>query len=293
MGAFESSDAMEYMPPQPPRSTLFVVRNGRYEPQNLMPVLPRSDILDFDGFVVRRGAGAGCMNARPPEMRQERLLKNPVSIRRDSARTSVPKFDRSAEGKNDSEILSFIFDAQRGGQLSVQLLVREAEKPLIKKLDSRDNLNDVEETNEEVRHSKRNGEPIPKTIELLPQVVPEDFSETAPVALEVETRSFSPGLGQCFESSPIDLSRWPAERLVFDTKRPKDIPIAVRMETEPEEGEPQSIHYTYISLQGRSDAVDNVYNSLSKPGGAKEVESPSHEHSSTRGVAQIFEQKLQ
>merc|ERR1712232_481553 len=114
MGQFESIDGDSALPPPPPRSTLFVVRNGRYEPQNLMPVLPRSDILDFDGFVMRRGVGGTGMNARPPEMRQGSLIKNPTNVRRDSARimghTSSLKDQTSADS-----VLSFIYDAQRGG----------------------------------------------------------------------------------------------------------------------------------------------------------------------------------
>ena len=42
--------------PPPSHSTLFVVRNGRYEAQTLMPVLPHRGYVDFDGFVVRRNA---------------------------------------------------------------------------------------------------------------------------------------------------------------------------------------------------------------------------------------------
>eukprot|EP00441_Pelagodinium_beii_P024209 CAMPEP_0197653240 /NCGR_PEP_ID=MMETSP1338-20131121/34939_1 /TAXON_ID=43686 ORGANISM="Pelagodinium beii, Strain RCC1491" /NCGR_SAMPLE_ID=MMETSP1338 /ASSEMBLY_ACC=CAM_ASM_000754 /LENGTH=57 /DNA_ID=CAMNT_0043228281 /DNA_START=54 /DNA_END=223 /DNA_ORIENTATION=- len=52
-------DPQEGLPPSNPRSSVYVMRNGRYEPQNLMPVMPRPDILDFDGFVLRRGPNRG------------------------------------------------------------------------------------------------------------------------------------------------------------------------------------------------------------------------------------------
>merc|ERR1719210_2266855 len=84
-GLWETPDEL---PPAPASSAVFVMRNGRYEPQNLMPVLPRPDVLDFDGFVMRRGASAGYRHSRPPEMRQAALVRNPVSIRRDSARAT-------------------------------------------------------------------------------------------------------------------------------------------------------------------------------------------------------------
>merc|ERR1719163_572706 len=80
---FSSVDEEEPLPPNH-YSTVFVVRNGRYEPQNLMPMLPRNDMLDFDGFMSRRAARG--LNPCPPEMKQASLVKNAVSIRRDSAK---------------------------------------------------------------------------------------------------------------------------------------------------------------------------------------------------------------
>merc|ERR1719163_1931549 len=78
---FSSVDEEEPLPPNH-YSTVFVVRNGRYEPQNLMPMLPRNDMLDFDGFMARRAARG--LNPCPPEMKQASLVKNALSLRRDT-----------------------------------------------------------------------------------------------------------------------------------------------------------------------------------------------------------------
>lgn len=248
MGAVESAD-YEYAPPSPLHSTLFVVRNGRYEPQNLMPVLPRPDILDFDGFVMRRGGGNGYSSARPPEMKQAALLKNPVSVRRDSMKIG----DHRGSSPAGASVLSFTFDAQRGGQLSVHLLVREIEQ----RLDGGDKVQEakqIEGKTEENADGQADVKPagktkgkskeyIPRSIELHPQ-------EQEAVALELEWRSFSAGLGQSYVSPPVDFGRWPMDRLTFNPERPREIPIAIRMEPEPVPGEPSSVHYTYVSLQG-------------------------------------------
>eukprot|EP00929_Paragymnodinium_shiwhaense_P010204 TRINITY_DN114739_c0_g1_i1.p1 TRINITY_DN114739_c0_g1~~TRINITY_DN114739_c0_g1_i1.p1 ORF type:complete len:519 (+),score=124.67 TRINITY_DN114739_c0_g1_i1:107-1663(+) len=289
MGAFESSDSYDYAPPPPPRSTLFVVRNGRYEPQNLMPVLPRSDILDFDGFVLRRGNGSGYMAARPPEMRQASLIKNPVSIRRDSAKL----LGSNDELHKDASVLSFKFDAQRGGHLSVFLLVREIEKPLLSNTTAGTppggGLDMVAEEENSKPAPTSKGSPkesVPRTIELLPQESGD--SAHLPVDLELDSRTFQAGLGQCYESPLVDLSRWPAERLCFDAKSPKDIPIAVRLEAEPLEDEPPSIHYTYISIQcARSSGPVSDEQDDESP--RRSTEQDSRRASS----ALIFAQKLQ
>jgi hypothetical protein len=263
-----------------------------------MPVLPRSDILDFDGFVIRRGIGAGCMNARPPEMRQASLIKNPVSIRRDSARilggdkAASPNQKRGkapasvAADQGDGSVLSFIFDAQRGGQLSVHLLVRESEKP-VQRADAGLELQGEGDT----LAVKGNGpQSVPRTIELLPQEL-EESDSNMPVAVELESRVFAPGLGQCYESPAVNFSRWSSDRLGFDPKRPRDVPIAVRLEAEPAQGEPPTIHYTYISLQlsGRTQVAESQADDASGDADAPTISPRQHKAVS----AMTFAQKLQ
>lgn len=203
------------------------------------------------------------MNHRPPEMKQAAPVKNPVSIRRDSAKMV---------GSHSDSVLSFIFDAQRGGQLSVHLLVREIEQPIVGTGDA-EGERPVEETEKPKKGEKHKG---PRTIELLPQDQPD--LQGAPVALELESKRFGPGLSQKYESPAVDLSRWPIERLTFDPKKHMEIPIAVRLEVDAVEGQPQCIHYTYISLKNNGPAED---------------EDAAKTSPSRVRPAQIFKQKLQ
>eukprot|EP00913_Durusdinium_trenchii_P015921 g14962.t1 len=117
------------MPPPPPRSSIFVMRNGRYEPQNLMPVMPRPDVLDFDGFVLRRAANR--VPVRPPDLRQASLVKSSVSLRKATvqARPAVSSSPCGGEGPFDDGpiVITFVYDALRAGQLSLYLRVTEVE----------------------------------------------------------------------------------------------------------------------------------------------------------------------
>lgn len=239
-----------------------------------MPVLPRSDMLDFDGFVVRRGAGQGCLNARPPEMRQASLMKNPVSIRRDSARAGFSGQDlcsprqqgNSKENNTSNEdklpVISFVYDAIRPGKLSLHLIVTEAE------LGPEGKVVESEKTEEGRKEKKGRGGPT--FIKLMPREkekhVDEKSDDDAFLLKEASLQQGSlleqcyvqKGLGQVYQSPPIDLQRWPAADLVFDPARPKDIPIAVQIEAEAQEGEQASIQYTYISLQNGMADGDNA-----------------------------------
>lgn len=276
MGLIESSDYYETILPPPPRATLYVMRNGRYEPQNLMPTLPRPDIFEFDGFVSHRGNGQRYMNGRPPEMRQATLIDNPVSIRRDSARIMGSAMQNGVgldHKSQETHFLTFTFDARRGGQLSVHLLVREYEKPMFPE--------DVpaEETQTTERSLKRAKKAVPRTIELLPQefddiqkfddILKSSIAKKLPSATVLDSCRFDPGVGQTYESPAFDISSWPAERLSFSKSRPKDIPVAVRLDVDAASGDLPSItHYSYISLP--------------------EAESPANKR-----PAQVFTQKMQ
>mmetsp|Transcript_101497 Transcript_101497/g.287586 ORF Transcript_101497/g.287586 Transcript_101497/m.287586 type:complete len:344 (+) Transcript_101497:125-1156(+) len=216
---FDLWDSADEIPPPPPSSAVFVMRNGRYEPQNLMPVLPRPDVLDFDGFVMRRGATAGYRHVRPPEMRQATLVKNPVSVRRDSARAVAVRAgaaggsveqgtgESSPEASPGRLVLSFTFDAASAGNLSLHLLVSEVER------------------------CSGGG----RRLELLPRA----GAPAAPLC----ARPFPAGLGQQFESPAFELAGL-EEQLAVDPARPADVPLAVQLEAEDEGGS----HFAYISL---------------------------------------------
>lgn len=245
-GLWETPDEL---PPAPASSAVFVMRNGRYEPQNLMPILPRPDILDFDGFVMRRGASNGYRHARPPEMRQATLIKNPVSIRRDSAKITA-RAPSTEKGRMDGletlstdatvddfwdvpVVLSFIFDAVEAGSISVHLLVAEVE-----------------------RHSTSESGTSERRLELLPQeqharVSSTDTDQHGPTTASValDRKNFKPGLCQVYESPPLKLGQWPEQALAFDIDHPHQIPMAIQLDVDAdEEGEP-CIHYSYISFQ--------------------------------------------
>lgn len=243
MGLVESAEADDHAPPPPLRSTLFVLRNGRYEPQNLMPMLPRSDVLDFDGFVVRRGTGSnGVMAARPPDMRQAALVKSSASVRRDSFSVEFADGDREKKLRapnndvdpfliksvdvddrerkdgltDESVVFRFTIDAIRPFELSVHVLMFEMEEA--------------------------DGEGGPSSIVLIPDEA---------LGAQVDVRKFGPGLDQAYASCPVDLARWPASSLAYDPEQPKNVPVLVRLEAEAADGEPASIQYTYVSLQRR------------------------------------------
>lgn len=269
MGAVYS-DYYEVAPPAPARSTVFVVRNGRYELQNLMPVPPIQDVLDFDGFIVHRpGANGGPIRTRPPEMRQASLVKNPVSVRRDSAKLVVREHDHG-NGAPGEACLSLKFDAHRAGKISVHLLVQEVEVRLAVDAGSSISAADDAKTAGSVHDgglgfwnddaSERLAEKpanlgTNKIIELLPQSWSEDSECAGDYGVVVETKEFLPGLDQCYTSPPIPFAKWPAEYFAFDEKHPKHIPIAVRLEVETLEDERSSVHYTYISLSGGGASV--------------------------------------
>jgi hypothetical protein len=253
-------------------------------------------MLDFDGFVVRRGAGHGGLNARPPEMRQASLLKNHLSVRRDSVKAFVmPEDQDGACVKENSEnaalsgnleepspVITFVFDANRAGNLTVFLMVTEVEQPL-------EAENKVEEKEETDKKKKGKG---PVSIKLVPREASrqvsdsnekgedafllKDASDAVPVAFE--TQRIEKGLGQVYRSLPIDLSKYPVDQLCFDPNRPKNVPIAILLEADVEPDEPTSVQYSYITLQGSASSPrKNEDNSLAR----------------TQWSASLYSQKLQ
>merc|ERR1719433_1214311 len=169
---------------------------------------------------MRRGASNGYRHARPPEMRQATLIKNPVSIRRDSAKITAraPSTEKgfmdgleklSTDAKADDfwdvpVVLSFTFDAVEAGSISVHLLVSEVE-----------------------RHSTSESGVAEKRLELLPQEPYAEVSSTdadqhkpATASMTFDRKKFKPGLCQVYETPPLKLGQWPEQSLTFDADHP-------------------------------------------------------------------------
>lgn len=254
MGAAESSDVDDCSPPLPTHSTLFVVRNGRYEPQdwqNLMPNRLASDSLDFDGFAEQRDSRHGRRAARPPEMRQAPLLQNPASVRRDSftahfaahrtescekrswsawscdeegtstlaaGSESAASASRSAtpDSESNDAVLSFVIDAVEAVTVSVHLLAREVEE-----LDSKGVASNVWLASQE-----------------------------GPPSSLVDVCSFEPGLGQVYRSPSLSVAEWSIAPLSYDAERPKNVPVAIKLEVAGKDGGPSTVQHTYVSLHG-------------------------------------------
>jgi len=64
----------------------------------------------------------------------------------------------------------------------------------------------------------------------------------------MDLQTITAGLGQVYESPPLDLRPWQPEELAFDPLRPHDIPLAVRVEAEAEDDKEPCIHYSYMSF---------------------------------------------
>lgn len=252
---FSFWETLEDTPPPPARSSVFVMRNGRYEPQNLMPVLPRPDILDFDGFVLQRGSG-GRLNARPPEMRQANLFKVPVNVRRGSAKVAPAtavgsEGQKVIEGPGTSEaepmVLSLVLDTLRPCRLSLLMLVSEVEHT------------SLEEPPEEggVLSSSREAPPpaLQRRIEHRVQAAGSKLpDEQQPLAQPIDEVSFDARLGQVYVSPPLRLDAWPLESLSHSSAQPREIPFVVRLEAEKEGDEEPCTHFTYISLNKAAEA---------------------------------------
>jgi len=234
-------DSQEEAPPPPPRSSVFVMRNGRYEPQNLMPVMPRPDVLDFDGFVLRRGA-ANRAPVRPPDLRQASLVKSSISLRKATvqAKAANPSGPGSPSNSGGPISITFVYDAMKAGQMSLYLRVTEVEH------------NDTEP-----------GGPVRRRVELLGAPSSQSAGSTdngvqTTIAKPLDELRFEKGLGQVYVSPALELSNFSEEQLRFNPDQPREIPLAVCLvldseataaEEEDEVQDERSVHYTYISLQ--------------------------------------------
>jgi len=259
----------EGTPPPPPRSSVFVMRNGRYEPQNLMPVLPRPEAMDFDGFVPRRGHGQG-LQSRPPEMRQASLFKNPVNIRKDTVRI------KSASEGQERSTISFTFDALRPGRLSIFMFVTEAERAS-DSAETTPGAEDAQAPEPPTRSAHAAGGigVSERTLELYAQASasssagsPNADGQAEPLRPEpLQVREFTAGLGQVFESDAVDFGQWPEASLAFDPSRPKDVPFCVLLELSEETNEEKATHYTYMAFHKASGLGDSP---CSSPGRARD-----------------------
>ncbi|CAK8992156.1 Probable E3 ubiquitin-protein ligase LOG2 (Probable RING-type E3 ubiquitin transferase LOG2) (Protein LOSS OF GDU2) (RING finger protein 215) [Durusdinium trenchii] len=236
-------DSQEEMPPPPPRSSIFVMRNGRYEPQNLMPVMPRPDVLDFDGFVLRRAANR--VPVRPPDLRQASLVKSSVSLRKATVQAR-PAVSSSPCGGEGPIVITFVYDALRAGQLSLYLRVTEVEH------------NETEP-----------GGPVRRRVELVQPLAPSAVSAGSGdqsgqvTAVPLHEIHFEKGLGQVYSSPPLELQDFCQEQLRFNPAQPREIPLAISLmldseatsaeEVDADETQSErTVHYTYISLQKAS-----------------------------------------
>jgi len=108
MGQTESTD-FDPLPPQPYHSHahIFVLRNGAYEPQYLMPTSPNLDTLFDDGNL------RNLRNFNLPDIQKTNLISNPIMMRRELLHLI----------KRDDEIfLEVIFDVTKNVTLSIEML---------------------------------------------------------------------------------------------------------------------------------------------------------------------------
>lgn len=207
-------------------------------------------------------------------MRQASLVSNPVSVRRDSIRVRC-------DPSSDLVHFSMVLDAQSACTVTVHQLVTE-----------------IEESQEP------GGErflalvpqvpqgPKPKEDEGAHEAPEDDHPPEGPspaggsppawhgqLGALLDRRRFGAGLGQGYESPPLDLSQIPAEQLAFDHGRPADIPIAICLEPEGGAVEEVCAHYSYLSLQ-RATASSPKSDGCGGAAGAS-------------WSAQVFAQKLQ
>jgi len=116
MGAALVSESDERMAPPPPhhsQATVFVIRNGSYEPQYLMPIAPREDTFSPEG-IPRNPA---FLRPAPPDIKQTRLMKNPANLKKHSLKI---------EGTTlTSQELTFEFDSLEPVEIIVKFLMHE------------------------------------------------------------------------------------------------------------------------------------------------------------------------
>eukprot|EP00397_Hematodinium_sp_SG-2012_P009442 GEMP01009526.1.p1 GENE.GEMP01009526.1~~GEMP01009526.1.p1 ORF type:complete len:359 (+),score=75.18 GEMP01009526.1:138-1214(+) len=111
MGATESVDLHPSpTPAHNSRAIVFVLHDGQYEPQMLMPVAPNMDTI-FDGSFDSRNRPFRTVN--PPELKKTNLVKNPTHVRRETMAIAT-------QGGNT--YLEFSFDSKCSVTVSVDML---------------------------------------------------------------------------------------------------------------------------------------------------------------------------
>lgn len=110
------ADADRGEPPQPhpSQATVFVIRNGAYEPQYFMPIAPNPNTFALDG---RDDPNPAFLRPNPPELKQTSLVKNPVNVHKASI---------SVEGDSLTQhVLTFNFDSAERCEISIRFLQQE------------------------------------------------------------------------------------------------------------------------------------------------------------------------
>jgi len=247
-------------PPQPEQSAVFVIRNGRYEPQNYMPLMPRTDHRDFDGFGRRRLHGGGFVTMELPEMQQADLLSSPVCIRRGSIRAKVLEPGRTPSSGSASPpplvqiSLTLTFDAAQAGSLSMHTLVTEREENADSEVaksvgEGSDDCSPVSAASlmqkRRIRLLEREKEP-PNLLKDPEWSIHDSEEGPEEDSLPIHTTEFDRGLNQVWESPSIEISKMSDGAYEHDPATPHDIPIVIVLQTVEEES---PIQYTFISLQ--------------------------------------------
>jgi len=249
-----------------------------------MPRLPTNDSADFDGF---RLTGKPL---RPPSIKQASLVKSPASLRRDSLAASPLE-----NGAPEECCLSFIFDAARPGKLSVHLRVVESPEvplPTAQQQEEQaprhcpiDLIPQAQDGCEDTGSANESESPGDAAIDvgdgasgLKKKMYLRPVKNLEAEGLVLDTFHFEAGLNQEYRSPGMGLANWPARLLGFEASRPREIPVAIRLEADPVEGEPATVQYTYVT-----------WRTVSSGGDVDSSSSPQQQ----QWKPEIFSQKLQ
>uniref|UniRef100_A0A7S1AKB0 RING-type domain-containing protein n=1 Tax=Noctiluca scintillans TaxID=2966 RepID=A0A7S1AKB0_NOCSC len=239
MGSSESFTEDPFSPPPPSRPAVFVLRNGRYEPQHYMPMPPRTNVIDFDGFVFRR-VGGQLVDTKPPEMRQAALVQNPVNLHRDTFAVlqqahsvEAPCAAGSSRQEAPTASFTFVFDATLPGTVSVRVLRPSEASVVLQETALPPNDSDTYRLNEKTASKNQVN------------------SEGTLMPLTVDVQTFDAGLDQTYRSASLDL---PASSVVDRSDHP-DVLVIVKLQANTEDPKRPNVQVTYISLQpGAPDA---------------------------------------
>jgi len=210
------------------QSTLYVIRNGSYEPQNLMPIMPVND-LEFNGFNPQIGRRGSRLKALQPEVRKASLTKNPVNVRRDSLKAFSVN-ESAAHAKETGGFVSFkvTFDTLSPVKVSLHLFVEDTDAGL----------------------AIRKGDGADDTMVAAASPLLEDSNTDVAwidrlMKKSLDMRTFDSGLGHVYQSPPMEHS---SADFVFDPSRPTQVPLTLRLETQAP-GLGTIVHYAHLSLQ--------------------------------------------